>query len=190
MTEGFKTMKLSKEVKHCIKATWASLFIVKVYGKTVGFTFMQSRLNAFWRPIRRMDIIDLGRDFFLVRFGCKEDHDLLLEKGPWFLGDHFLSIRPWEPNFKPSSTNVSSIAIWVRLNELPIEYYEPEVLKYIGESIGHVLCIDTHIAAETRGWFARLYIQVDVEKPLIINVLLGGIEQPVSYKGINKLCFS
>lgn len=40
-----------------------------------------------------MDIIDLGRDFFLVWFGCKEDHDLVLEKGPWFLGDHFLLIR-------------------------------------------------------------------------------------------------
>lgn len=71
-----------------------SSFIVKVYGKTVGFTFMQSRLNALWCPIGRMDIIDLGRDFFLVWFGCEEDHDLVLEKGPWFLGDHFLSIRP------------------------------------------------------------------------------------------------
>lgn len=40
LREGFAAMKLSKEVKHCIRATWASSFIVKVYGKTVGFTFM------------------------------------------------------------------------------------------------------------------------------------------------------
>lgn len=76
------------------------------------------------------------------------------------------------------------------MNELPIEYYELEVLKYIDEYIGHVLRIDTCTAAKTRGQFARLCIQVDVEKPLITNVLLGGIELPVSYEGINKLCFS
>lgn len=183
-------MKLSKEVKQRIRATWANSFIVKLYGKTAGYTFMQYRLNVLWRPTGRMDIIDLGQDFFLVRFGCKEDHDRVLEKGPWFLGEHFLSIRPWESNFKPSSANVSFVAIWIRLNELPIEYYEPEVLKHIGEAIDHVLRIATHTATETKGRFARLCILVDVEKPLITNVILSGIEQPVSYEGISKLCFS
>jgi len=33
-----------------------------------------------------MDIIDLGKDFFLVRFGLKEDFLVVLEKGPWFIG--------------------------------------------------------------------------------------------------------
>ena len=87
------------------------------------------RLVTLWNPTTRMDIIDLGKDFFLVRFGLKEDFLVVLEKGPWFIGEHFLSIRPWEPNFKLSLANVSSIAIWIRLTELPIKYYEMEVLK-------------------------------------------------------------
>lgn len=77
-------------------------------------------------------------------------------KGLWFIGEQFLSIRPWEPNFKSSTTNVSSIVVWIRLNELPIEYYEVEVLKKIGNSIGKVLQINTHTTAEARGRFARL----------------------------------
>lgn len=76
-----------------------------------------------------MDIINLGKDFFLVRFGLKEDFLVVLEKGPWFIGEHFLSIRPWEPNFKPSPANVSAIAIWIRLTKLPIKYYEMDVFK-------------------------------------------------------------
>nr|POE57115.1 hypothetical protein CFP56_02139 [Quercus suber] len=47
--------------------------------------------------------------------------------------------------------NVSSIAVWIRLNELPIEYYNEEALVQIGKSIGTVLRIDTHTASETRG---------------------------------------
>lgn len=73
--------------------------------------------------------MDLYHGFFLVRFFSKEDLDSILEKGPWFIGDFFLSLRPWEPYFKPAMANVSLIAVWVRLNALLIELYEIEVLK-------------------------------------------------------------
>ena len=46
----------------------------------------------------------------------------------------------------------------MRLNELPIEYYHVEDLQIIGNAVGKVLRIDTHIANESRGWFARLCI--------------------------------
>ena len=117
-----------------------------------------------------MDYIDLGCDFFLTRFSIKEDHDLVLKKGPWFIGEHFLSIRPWEPNFKPDLANIASVAVWVRLPKLPIEYYDVEVLKEIGQAIGTVLRIDTHIATESRGWYAKIYVQVSFAFPVVMWV--------------------
>ena len=137
-----------------------------------------------------MDCVDLGCGFFLVRFYSKEDLETVLMRGPWFIGDHFLSIRPWEPFFKPSTANVSLIAVWVRLCELPFELYETEVLKQIGESVGKVLRIDSHTALEARGKYARLCIQIDIDKPLVNTILIGRFEQPVSYEGIQNLCFS
>ncbi|XP_075645458.1 uncharacterized protein LOC142616504 [Castanea sativa] len=99
--------------------------------------------------------------------------DAVLEKGSWFIGGHFLSIRPWEPFFKPSTANVSLIAVWVRLHELPMELYEAKILKQIGASIGKVLWIDSHTAMEARGRYARLCIQVDINEPLINTILIG-----------------
>ncbi|KAK9999503.1 hypothetical protein SO802_019106 [Lithocarpus litseifolius] len=75
------------------------------------------------------------------------------------------------------------------LNELPIEYYDVEVLKQLGNSIGKVLRIDAHTTAETRGRFARLCVQVDIDKPLITTILVGGLRQPVIYEGTHRLCF-
>lgn len=92
--EGLAALTLSKEAKQRIRAPWANSLIVKVYGRTVGYHFLQARLNALWKPNRTMDIIDLGKDFFLVQFGLKDDFSSVLEKGPWFVGEHFLSIRP------------------------------------------------------------------------------------------------
>ena len=156
--KGFASVKLSKYVKYCIRAVWASSLIVRVYGRSIGFNYIQTKLNALWKPTGRMDVIILGKEFFLTRFSCKEDHDVVLKKGPWFIGEQFLSIKPWEPNFKPSMTNVSSIVVWIRLNELPIEYYKVEVLKQIRNSVGKVLRINTHTAAKARDRFARLCV--------------------------------
>jgi len=155
----------------------------------VGLNFIQTRLLAQWKLARRLDCVDLGHGFFLTRLSLGEDYENVLRKDPWFIEEHFLSIRPWEPDFKPAQANVSSIVVWIRLNELPTEYYNAEALQHIGKAIGNVLQVDTFTASETRGRFARLCVQVDVEKPLAIAIMIGRLEQQICYEGIQKICF-
>lgn len=81
-----------------------------------------------WNPIGRMDCIDIGHDYYLIKFECQADLDNVLKGGPWFIGQHFLVIRQWEPDFRPSIASFSLVAIWVRLPELTIEYYDPSLL--------------------------------------------------------------
>ena len=59
-----------------------------------GLNFLQQKIAALWKPKGRLDCVDMSKDFFLVRFLAVEDFELVLDKGPWFIGEHFLSIRP------------------------------------------------------------------------------------------------
>ena len=190
LRKGLAAVKFSKETKLRIRGSWSNALIVKLYRRKMGFTFIQSKLQQLWKPSGRLDCVDLGNEFFLTKFSLKEDLEAVLRRGPWFIGEHYLSIRPWEPFFKSEVANVSSIVVWVRLHALSIELYKAKVLKHVGEAIGKVLRIDTHIAMEARGKYARLCEQVDVNKPLINMVLIGKFEQVVVYKGINKLCYA
>jgi len=113
----------------------------------------------------------------------------VLKRGPWFIGEHFHSIRKWEANFKPLEALVTSMAIWVRLNELPIEYYDAGVLREIGQALGNVLRIDTHTTTEAKGRFTRICVQVDIDKPLVTSVGIRKHQQKVVYEGLQKLCF-
>ena len=162
---------------------------MKVFGRSVGFNFLHNKLFSLRKPVGRLDCVDLGHVFFLVRLSLKEDYEAILRKGPWFIGENFLSIRPWEPDFRPALAYVTSIAVWVRFNELLIEYYNAEALLHIGKTIGNVLRVDTHTTSEARGRFARICVQIDEYKPLVTTVLIGRFEQPVCYEGIQKLCF-
>lgn len=132
LAAGIVAVNLSGARKASIRAQWTNALIVKVVGKTVGYQFPSSRIMSLWKPVGRLVCVDLEKDFFLVRFSLKEDYERVLKDGPWFIGGHYLSVRKWEPNFKPAMASVSSIALWVRLPQLPIEYYEPSVLKDIG----------------------------------------------------------
>ena len=81
------------------------------------------------------------------------------------------------------------MAVWIRLPELPIEFYEPSALLKIGKAIGPVLRIDANTANGVNGRFARFCVQVNLDKPLIRKLYLGKIEQFMQYEGINALCF-
>lgn len=143
-------------------------------------------MEAHWKT----GLCGLEKDFFLVRFSQKEDYEKVLKDGPWFIREHYLSIRKWKPNLKLATVSVSSIVVWVHLPQLPIEYYEPSVLRDIGQAIGPILTIDMHIATESKGRFARICVQINFDKLLIKLIRIGSIEQLVQYEGINSLCFS
>nr|POE84565.1 hypothetical protein CFP56_71408 [Quercus suber] len=126
LREGLVAMKFSKDFKHQIRSPWTKALLVKMYGQSVWFNYPHNNLLSLWKPAGRLDCVDLRHDFFLTRFLLKEDYETILRKGSWFIGEHFLSIRSWEPNFRPAMANVSLVAVWIRLNELPIEYYNVE----------------------------------------------------------------
>nr|POF24272.1 putative ribonuclease h protein [Quercus suber] len=145
---GEVVVKLTGARKAKIRATWNNALIVKVFDKTVGCHYLVASLTSLWKPGGKMACIALGHDFFLIRFSLKEDHSRLLRSGLWFVGGHYLSIRRWEANFKPSLANLFAVAVWIRLPELPIEYYEESVLWDIRSAIGPVFRVDTHTALE------------------------------------------
>lgn len=82
LREGMATVTLSKDVKQRIRAPWINSSIVKVYGKVMGYHFLQAKLLALWKPTGKLDFINLEKKFYLIHFGLKEDYSAALEKGP------------------------------------------------------------------------------------------------------------
>lgn len=123
LEEGTVALALSKEEKLCIQSQWSKALIVKTFGRTVGYQFLSQRVRELWKPSNRLDLVDLGHDYFLAHFESNDDLDHVLKNGPWFIGQHFLAIKSWEPEFQATDANFSQVAIWIRLPQLPIEFY-------------------------------------------------------------------
>ena len=82
VVSGITDVKQSKETKLRIRAKWSHSIIIKVFGRTVGYHFLHSKIMSLWKPAGRLDCVDLGFDYFLIRFGLVEDYDKVLRGGP------------------------------------------------------------------------------------------------------------
>lgn len=71
-----------------------------------------------WKSGGDLDILDLGHDFFMVRFSLEEDLEVVLTEGPWIIQDHYLMVRKWNLDFIPTLANVHSTLARVRFPRL------------------------------------------------------------------------
>lgn len=106
------------------------------------------------------------------------------------MGEHYLSMRKWELEFQANKATVTSLAAWIRLSELPIEFFHLEILKSIGNRIGHFIRIDAITNTIARGRFACLCVQLDMDKPLWNHITIGSFTQPIQYENLPNLCYA
>ena len=145
---------------------WKTSIILKLMGKQLGYHALQTRLASIWCPSGNMVLIDIGYGYFIMKFDILKDYHHALMDGPWFVGDQYLYVQAWEVDFHFGTTKVTSTAVWIRLEQLPTEYYHQEFLKHVGNKIGKLLRIDVVTNISIRGRFSRLCIQINLHKPL------------------------
>ncbi|KAL4337611.1 hypothetical protein AHAS_Ahas12G0127500 [Arachis hypogaea] len=59
---------------------------------------MVHRFKSIWRLQGGYDVMDVGCEYFLVKFDLMEDKDKILLGGLWRLGGHYLAVKPWSPD--------------------------------------------------------------------------------------------
>jgi hypothetical protein len=108
--------------------------------------------------------------------------------GPWFIYDHYLTVKEWSPNFHPASDTIKEVAVWLRISGLPIEYYDSRALKFIGNRIGKTVKVDKNTLSLERGKYARLCVQVNLSQPLLAMFTIKGRKYNIEYEGLHMLC--
>lgn len=70
-----------------------------------------------------------------------------------------------------------------------MEYYDRDVLTRIGDELGQRVKVDHSTSFAIRGKFVRLCVEIDLTKPLVSKVFIGGRWQRIEYEGLRMLSF-
>ncbi|XP_073046080.1 uncharacterized protein [Primulina eburnea] len=135
------------------------------------------RLRRPWQQTLIVKV--MGRCYEFAKYG-----------GPWLVLDHYLIVKEWYPNFDPLSDNTEKVLVWVRFPCLPIEYYDTDFLMKIGSKIGRPIRVDQATSLVSRGKFARICVEVDINKPLLAKFMLRRKVRKIEYEGIHLICFT
>ncbi|KAL7202773.1 hypothetical protein ACSBR1_034273 [Camellia fascicularis] len=183
-------IKLPPRLIAAIRKPWKDCLIVRLLGKTVGFKILVHRLKKLWGLQGDFEATDLGLGFFLIKFEMLADCNSVYTEGPWIIMDHYLTVRRWEHDFKPSKATEVTTALWVRFPQLPIEYYNEKVLYHIAKVIGRPLKVDLNTAMSIRGRYARVCVEVDLTKPLVSRFAIGKYSYTIEYEHLHYFCFA
>lgn len=104
--------------------------------------------------------------------------------------NNYPSVRRWESKFVASQAKVSYAVIWLRLPVLPGEFYDLNILRKVGQKVKTLLKIDSCTSTTFKGRYARVYVQVPTEQPLIQYIYIGAHKQVIHYKGFGLLCIT
>lgn len=81
------------------------------------------------------------------------------------------------------------MSVWVRIEELSVEYYDKEALFEIAKLIGKPIQVDYATDKVTKARYARVCVEIDLRNPLVTRIWVGGFWKPVVYENITSLCF-
>ncbi|KAG5620667.1 hypothetical protein H5410_005885 [Solanum commersonii] len=134
----------------------------------------KKKLSSLWRATEEIILIHLGHDYYIVKFIKEENLQSILQNGPWFINGYFLS-----ENFS---------VIWLRLPELPTEFYDHSILARIGRKVGKLVKTDVCTSATLRGRYARICVEVPLGTPVQKFIYIGHHKQNIVYEGSDIFC--
>ncbi|PPR85941.1 hypothetical protein GOBAR_AA34750 [Gossypium barbadense] len=118
------------------------------------------------------------------------DYNRILSQGPWTVYGQYLTVQPWTKHFSPLQPYPSVVIAWIRLPNLLGYLYKRKIIEAIGGLIGKVVKLDVQTDNQMRGRLARLAVYLNLNRPLISQVLVDRIAQCVEYEALLTVCFA
>lgn len=137
---------------------------------------LREKLKGVWQSFGHWGVSSIGRGYYEFCFSSIEDARRARSVGSLNLNPGFLKLFTWTKEFSPNTQKNSTAQVWLRIYGLAQEYWRPKILFAIASSAGSPICTDENTGKNmidrTFGQFARILIDIDLEKELLFKVLV------------------
>lgn len=150
---------------------WKNCLVGYFFEKRVAFHTMEYHANRRWKNRGLNEVIMNEDGFFFFKFTCEEDLLEILEEDVCLIEGKPLILQRWHHQMVLSKEVPKTIPLWVKIYNIPLQYWNCQGLSRIGSGVGNILMADGLTekmcrAASGRLSFAKLLIEVDANKPL------------------------
>ncbi|KAG7576302.1 Ribonuclease H domain [Arabidopsis thaliana x Arabidopsis arenosa] len=185
---GEPVITIGMEVLEAMNGLYKQCMVVKVLGRHLTVAALNRKLQELWKPRGNMFVLDLPKQFFMIRFDLEEDYMAAVTGGPWRVFGSIMLVQAWSPDFDPMTDEIATTPVWVRIANIPVNFYHRAILMGIAEGLGRPIKVDLTTMKVERARFARVCVEVDLKKPLKGSVVVNGVRYYVAYEGLSNIC--
>nr|XP_025680603.1 uncharacterized protein LOC112782439 [Arachis hypogaea] len=143
-----------------------------------------------WQIKGGFDLLDIGFDYFLVKFDVAEEREKVLLGGSWMIEGNYVAVKPWDQEFRSSENCFGATLVWFRIFRLPIWSYQEDAMLRVAAVVGIPVKVDLAKKLAERGRYARACVQIDLGLPVTKKILVEGVEYEVEYESLHLICGS
>jgi len=131
-----------------------------------------SKIGKIWKTSAGWKMVPLGKGFYDFHFESTEDLKKIWAAGTVNIKPGLLRFSQWTKDFKLLTQKQTHVSLWIRLVELPQEYWRERTLKEIASAVGTPIDIDGPTRNRTFGHYARILVDIDLSKKAYDEILV------------------
>ncbi|CAI9278120.1 unnamed protein product [Lactuca saligna] len=173
LPEGVVEMPICDILKGCspFKTTLYGYFI----DKHVNFFNVNKFAHNTWKKHGLEEVMVNDEGIYFFRFSTEQGMNSVLEGGVWMIFDSALVVRRWTTGVSSAKDQHDKVPVWVKIYNVPLEYWNGTGLSHIAWEIGKPLDVDAHTAKMCqehwgRPAFMRILIEMSAAKDWLTEV--------------------
>ncbi|CAD5324597.1 unnamed protein product [Arabidopsis thaliana] len=120
-------------------------------------------MPRIWRLYSRVRGVALSQERFQFLFKFEEDLLEILKTGVWTQDEWCVVMDRWVE--KPTEDYLMFLPVWIRLRNIPVNYYTEDTIREIASCVGKVLKVELDLEKSQAQDYVRVHVILDVRNP-------------------------
>ncbi|GAV92726.1 DUF4283 domain-containing protein [Cephalotus follicularis] len=163
---------------------WENAIVAFLVGKKLPGKNVKEILTRKWGSVGTFSFHMVGSGVFMIKFENGQARDWVLANGPWDVWGYNLALRPWRKDMSLELGDCRTMPVWVKLRNVPVQYWNKIGLSYIASVLGKPLHMDTNTTHRHALMFARVCVDMPATSSFQESIILELVDGSTTSVGV------
>jgi hypothetical protein len=129
--DGRIVVKPPKEAIEEGISKWSPSLVGQFLDKPLPFYVVKRIVDSLWAQYGKVEVFLLENGLYLFQFVDIKARDEVMEAKLWHIANKPLILRKWTPGMQLLKISLSTVPVWIKMHNLPIEFWNSTCLSYV-----------------------------------------------------------
>ncbi|GJV99093.1 retrotransposon protein, putative, ty1-copia subclass [Tanacetum coccineum] len=150
-----------------------------VIGESMAYPVVANYVRNTWGKFGLVkSMLNSSTGLFSFQFSSTDGLNSMLKNGSWFIHNHPLILRKWNPDVDLLKEDVGNVSVWVKLYGVPVMAFSKDGLSAIATKLSTPLMLDSYtsdmcLQSSGRSSYARVMIELRADIELKDNIVVA-----------------